>query len=881
MQGWRPDPYADYAVTVAHPFVPEDDWEPEWPMDDSSMPESIGQTSSIAESLALVEAEHREKLLLESRLEAAQAFEERSLEFLSRPTGPDLSGIISIAQDTRVWTCSSLPLKILDADALAIPSLRLISIAATPLEELPDAFDSRLHHSVRCLSLNGNRLTSLPKSIGELQGLVELHAVRNVITALPPEIGLLTKLERLNLQANSLEALPPAVSMLQRLRWLDLDGNRLTSLPAEMASLPIHRLIISRNRFVELPECCANFKALTSLNASTNQIASLPRWLHNCSRLERLDLSHNTIQRIPPSIVKCHQIRSLSLSWNHIDYLPQAFCAMTTLEELSLLGNPVSQHALKALNQGGMAQLAAWSADRVANEELSVQRRVTVRFMQVCEEVAAQGLAPSALFHPDFLMEFDGFAEHYFAIAWSQFVDEVWPVVKEELGCPVGAEESVMTPSELGDGEFEGWFWSLDPPRILSMMVREHDALGPLARENVFALFRECACEVDGARVMCAPPRPGFQCLRKCVIVKCRATRRRDLEMLHLNRWVRESVEESEQLARDSATAFVKSGVGERYLQRMALKQAEVDERAMLVHHHNVSVEYAVNQRRARAREEFAQRKEALRRVIEQRVKELTEEEAKLCDRMEAVKASTLDELEEITRLQELQRQSKLSLDHGAFDPDRSTEANRRAFRDLQIKLDKVRADLRALAHSKEIDAIEQEERLHLAHLDEVEEGAKRGYREPRGLVWQFHTARSASFQKRRHDSVANAAQYYVEQKAREAREMALARHDTMFRVMDSWQQCGLKAVFLAWKQLARTLRERTDRSKAVAAMQAQVGRDGAAATRELQDAELAKWEETVDPFTDLVGWRHCETGEWRPSKPSREEVAFYCRTTD
>lgn len=46
----------------------------------------------------------------------------------------------------------------------------------------------------------------------------------------------------------------------------------------------------------------------------------------------------------------------------------------------------------------------------------------------------------------------------------------------------------------------------------------------------------------------------------------------------------------------------------------------------------------------------------------------------------------------------------------------------------------------------------------------------------------------------------------------------------------------------------------------------------------ELQRLELAKWLPHTDPVTDLAGFVHTETGEWRSSRPILDEVVYVHR---
>ena len=84
---------------------------------------------------------------------------------------------------------------------------------------------------VQRLYLNGNRLISLPESIGNLIQLQVLDLSNNQLTSLPDSIGKLYRLKTLGLNGNLLESLPKSIWNLTKLRLLNLRRNPLRSLP--------------------------------------------------------------------------------------------------------------------------------------------------------------------------------------------------------------------------------------------------------------------------------------------------------------------------------------------------------------------------------------------------------------------------------------------------------------------------------------------------------------------------------------------------------------------------------------------------------------------------------------------------------------------------
>ena len=84
---------------------------------------------------------------------------------------------------------------------------------------------------------NGNRLASMPESLGNLTALTELYLYGNQLESVPESLGNLTALTELYLSGNRLASVPEWLGNLTALTALDLRGNQLTALPAWLADL--------------------------------------------------------------------------------------------------------------------------------------------------------------------------------------------------------------------------------------------------------------------------------------------------------------------------------------------------------------------------------------------------------------------------------------------------------------------------------------------------------------------------------------------------------------------------------------------------------------------------------------------------------------------
>jgi leucine-rich repeat protein SHOC2 len=83
------------------------------------------------------------------------------------------------------------------------------------------------------LVLTGNRLTSLPRNLGQLSGLLSLEVSENSIRGIVDgSLAGLTALRELGLACNPLESCPQDLGKLTNLQVLDLRKTLLPSLPA-------------------------------------------------------------------------------------------------------------------------------------------------------------------------------------------------------------------------------------------------------------------------------------------------------------------------------------------------------------------------------------------------------------------------------------------------------------------------------------------------------------------------------------------------------------------------------------------------------------------------------------------------------------------------
>ena len=150
--------------------------------------------------------------------------------------------------------------------------------------------------NLRTLDLSENKLaTEAIKRLGGLSKLKTLSIDSNKLTSLPVEICTLNDLTALSVANNSLASLPDALGALSKLKTLNVARNALTALPESMCAMAsLATLDASSNKLQSLPAGIGHLASLVSANLSNNHLGALPASGYSgLKRLKDLDLRQN------------------------------------------------------------------------------------------------------------------------------------------------------------------------------------------------------------------------------------------------------------------------------------------------------------------------------------------------------------------------------------------------------------------------------------------------------------------------------------------------------------------------------------------------------------------------------------------------------------
>ncbi|XP_028332507.1 leucine-rich repeat-containing protein 20 [Gouania willdenowi] len=108
-------------------------------------------------------------------------------------------------------------------------NIYVITLADNEMKAITSKFFSTFTN-MKELDLQGNVLTKLPDSVGELEHLTSINLSHNSFSVFPDKLCEIATLERINLEGNSITEIPVGrLSTMPALKWINVRSNPLDS----------------------------------------------------------------------------------------------------------------------------------------------------------------------------------------------------------------------------------------------------------------------------------------------------------------------------------------------------------------------------------------------------------------------------------------------------------------------------------------------------------------------------------------------------------------------------------------------------------------------------------------------------------------------------
>lgn len=222
-----------------------------------------------------------------------------------------------------------------------LTQLKVLWISNTKITEIPASIGKL--SGLRMLSLSGIPITALPEAISQMTNLQVLYLNNTSITTLPSWLGRLSRLKRLSLSGSPITVLPESFKELSNLQWLALGGTQITVLPEYIGQLSqLKKLYLNNTQITMLPISIGQLSGLQLLDIGRTKITSLPACIGQLAELEFLWLSNTRISTLPDSVGQLSGLREMSLSNTQITELPKPIKYLSGLKRLFLSGTPIS-----------------------------------------------------------------------------------------------------------------------------------------------------------------------------------------------------------------------------------------------------------------------------------------------------------------------------------------------------------------------------------------------------------------------------------------------------------------------------------------------------------------------------------------------------------
>ncbi|MEO1486012.1 MAG: leucine-rich repeat domain-containing protein [Bacteroidota bacterium] len=251
---------------------------------------------------------------------------------------------ITLGDDNEVveLVLFSKGIRVLPKEIQGLTNLELLVISSDVLSEIPLEIGNL--PKLKELNFSQNQLSELPEEIGRISETLEtLSITGNKFTTIPSGVFELENLQNLLLTSNEIESIPKEIINLTNLEFLDIGDNKISSLPDQIADLTkLDTFLAYKNRLTDIPNWFVYLSSLTSVSFTQNKLETFPSVIFSLDALELLYLDDCGLTNLPNDIKDLPNLVDLSIGDNFLVSLPVELGTLNKLEFLNVNSNQLT-----------------------------------------------------------------------------------------------------------------------------------------------------------------------------------------------------------------------------------------------------------------------------------------------------------------------------------------------------------------------------------------------------------------------------------------------------------------------------------------------------------------------------------------------------------
>jgi len=542
-------------------------------------------------------------------------------------------------------------------------------------------------------------------------------------------------------------------------------------------------------------------------------------------------------------------LTNLWLDFNNLSALPMSFYKMANLVELKMEGNPGMVFPTIDKIIRGPKTVVAWSKKRFSTSLFGRQQSIVMTFQDILKQAGKHcigGEEHRGIFEANVQFDIPGtnssrkkVASGSAAAPLEEGEGELFYQYPEEMFWDVflPACEDIWSDGSYDTvGDIKSFpYGQKEAERVLNSFS---DAYGPLVHRSPTGWFRRCHCKkADGTRNVCIPPKAGWMCERKVILVKMKITLERELVERNRTNQERERVKETCAAAEKSAKEYLELDEGKLFIRKLAEVRA-----------HELQINDSDSRFKGAVELEFRRRRKKLEKAFKKGEKKLHVKRNETHAELEAQRKKLDAKGEKLEGWAAEQNDA-------AIDRVLHTLSNLPEDEALGKLQDKYEEDLANL-----IKAIEKK----------AEKGSLASRIVPKALM-EFKNSMTKEHNEKLSELMVDLKRQYVDREVYRARKKIKVEHAKLRKIMASWTGLGMKGTFMDWLSWTKHRVKQRRRDVRRDNREARLGYEQEMANKDFASWNLNKWKKNWDDFNDLDYWVHAVTGESTYDEPDIE----------